>query len=239
MGKEKILIAFLFLVMALFPAESAEIKDKLFPVGCCENAAAIFSDPGVEEVVPLSEAKHIIFNFPMMRQADSYYCGVACTLAIENYFFGDRFIFQQKLATEFGTNSKSGTNHEKMLNYIRGLGLKLNIIENMTISQLQGYLDKNIPVLILLQAWSGADDYSNVWGEDDIGGHAVVAVGYSKDKVFFMDPYVGRINFLSNDEFLKRWHYISNSVRYNRFGVAITYDKPPVGIDPKVAPRMR
>ena len=56
-------------------------------------------------------------------------------------------------------------------------------------------------------------------------GHWVVAIGYNKDNIFFMDPSTsGNYTYIPKDKLVARWHdyaYDSNNQLYNLAQVGI------------------
>jgi ABC-type bacteriocin/lantibiotic exporter with double-glycine peptidase domain len=75
---------------------------------------------------------------------------------------------------------------------------------NTTLEELQRVLDQGKPALVSLQAWRSTPvDYRDDW--DD--GHWAVAVGYDRERIYFMDPStLGNYTFIPTEEFLDRWH---------------------------------
>lgn len=81
-------------------------------------------------------------------------------------------------------------------------------ISPMSIETLKEYIKNKIPVICLIQAWAKiSQDYTNEWKY----GHYVIAIGYDKKNIYFMDPSIpDAYGYLRTEEFLHRWHDISN-----------------------------
>lgn len=58
----------------------------------------------------------------------------------------------------------------------------------MDIVSLQGYLSRNIPVIVLFQAWR--DDTDPPYILDNQNGHYVVVVGYDNENLYIEDPWI-------------------------------------------------
>ncbi len=84
------------------------------------------------------------------------------------------------------TNSKEGTSIKKIQDVLKKFELKFEAKE-MTINILKDYIDREIPVIILLQAWKDSKEikYKNDFND----GHWVVVIGYDSNKIIFEDPY--------------------------------------------------
>jgi uncharacterized protein len=119
---------------------------------------------------------------PDVFQATDYTCGPASLTAVLNYFHLDRR--EAELAKMAKTNEDLGTDPYDLIDVVRQLGLKGEMKENMTISQLQGYISQNYPVILLLQAWKDDDD-PTPYPVDNDDGHYVVAIGYDADRIYF------------------------------------------------------
>lgn len=163
-----------------------------------------------------------ILDFPEFKQSFEYDCGAKSLQALLAYYGIDsNEIDLIKLA---GTNEKYGTPIKGIKKVAKHFGFKL-IMKSLTIAELKKYLDKDKPVLLLLQAWSNKKikNWQNHWDH----GHFTVAIGYDKDKIYFEDPYTSVRTYLNYKELLKRWHDIDNQsqTKYQNLGI-IFYGKP-------------
>ena len=89
----------------------------------------------------------------------------------------------------------------------------------MTAKQVKEYINKKIPVIILLQAW--AKNKITDWEKNWKNGHYVVAIGYGRDKFYFEDPASALRTYLKYNEFEKRWHDLRDKKKYIHFGFAV------------------
>jgi ABC-type bacteriocin/lantibiotic exporter with double-glycine peptidase domain len=159
-----------------------------------------------------------IKNFPELRQIYNYDCGAS---ALESIFmFYGKDVREDEIMRTAGTNPRVGTNIEGIIKTAREYGFSAKV-KKMNIDKVKKYLNRNIPVIINLQAWT---EQKNVkWSEDWIDGHYVVAIGYDDDKIIFEDPSSIVRTYLKYDEFMQRWHSIYKNGNINKqLGIIIT-----------------
>jgi predicted double-glycine peptidase len=164
-----------------------------------------------------------LVRVPLTRQATDYTCGVAALQSVLAYYGDDER--EGVLAKACKASTVSGTRYSRMAQYAKSKGYQVAVKMDSTLEELQALLDQKLPVICLIQAWPGREvDFTNDW--DD--GHYVVAIGYDKDNVYFMDPStIGNYTFIPKPEFLKRWHDCeSKTKKYNHFTMVINKAKP-------------
>lgn len=164
-------------------------------------------------------------EFPELRQTYEWDCGAKALQSVLMYFGIE--IREELLIKYAKTNSREGTLRSDMLHTLEKFKLKFDA-KNITIEDLKGYIDKKIPVIILLQAWHGKSvDYVN----DFRDGHWVVVIGYDKDRIIFEDPYSFERTFLKNKELEERWHAKENGEKVSNYGIAVFGKKPKYDAD--------
>lgn len=97
-------------------------------------------------------------------------------------------------------------------------GLKVDF-KKMTVQQVKDYIDKKIPVILLLQAWTGKKNVN--WKENWDDGHYAVAIGYDKNKIYFEDPASIFRTYLTYRELQEHWHDADENRKYENYGMAI------------------
>lgn len=141
---------------------------------------------------------------PQARQGYNYTCGVAALQSLL-YYYGDEWR-QDKLAQALSSDSVSGTNYRKIIQFTHNLGYSTKVLQNLSVDSLKLLTRQGFPLILVIQAW--ADDPSN-YINDWEDGHYVLCIGYDKDKFYFMDPStLGHFTYIPKDEFLNRWHDI-------------------------------
>ena len=162
-----------------------------------------------------------ILQIPEFRQTYGYDCGAKAAQSIHAYYGID--IREDKIIKLAGTN-KNGTSIEGIVKVLKMNKLKCDVSE-MNIDDIKKYLDKKIPVIILLQAWTLKKKVD--WKENWDDGHYVVAIGYDSKKIYFDDPSSVLRTYLTYKELLNRWHDVIKGKKYFNCGIAV-YGKRPM-----------
>lgn len=157
-----------------------------------------------------------IISFPELRQTFEYDCGANALQSVLSFYGID--VREEILIKQIGTN-KSGSSIKNIGKTAGKYGLKTKA-GKMTVEDIKKYINKKIPVILLLQAWSKTEtDYKNSWSN----GHFVVAIGYDENRLYFEDPYSILRTYLTWEELLDRWHdkSIGNKEKLINMGIAI------------------
>lgn len=158
---------------------------------------------------------------PQLRQTYWYDCWAKALQAALVYY---GIQIREDHIMQYANTSEDWTPIQWIIKTAHKYGLKTDS-KSMTIDDIKQYLDKNIPVIIVLQAW--AQNKKIDWENDWIDWHYVVAIGYTKDKIFFEDPSSFERTYLKYDELQKRWHDIdTDGKKYFNHGIAIFGKKP-------------
>lgn len=164
-----------------------------------------------------------VIDLPQVHQIYGYDCGSAALQAILMYYGVE--VYERDLIKEVKTTRK-GTALKNILKTIKRYKLRYTA-KPMTLKDLKKYIDKRIPVIIVLQAWTNKKQPD--WENDWVDGHYVVAIGYKPDKILFEDPSSFKRTFLKYDELEKRWHDIGVDGKiYIHYGVAVYGRKPKI-----------
>ncbi|MCA9477665.1 MAG: C39 family peptidase [Nanoarchaeota archaeon] len=167
----------------------------------------------------------MLLDFPELRQTFEWDCGAKALQATLTYYGIE---VREELVIKYAkTNSKEGTSISDMLKVLKKYELDFEE-RSMSVENLKTYLDKKIPIIILLQAWNGkSTEYSN----DFHDGHWVVAIGYDKDRIIFEDPYSFQRTFLKKEELEKRWHGKEEEKKILNYGIAVMGKKSSYSSD--------
>ncbi|MFH1187751.1 MAG: cysteine peptidase family C39 domain-containing protein [bacterium] len=160
-------------------------------------------------------------TLPQLRQTYEYDCGAKALQAVLVYYgieIADSHILKD------AKTSKKGTPVKGIIDAAKKYGLK-TISAQMSIEDIKKYINKKIPVILVLQAWTQKNIVD--WEKDWMDGHYVVAIGYAKNKILFDDPSSFKRTYLKYDELEKRWHDVdSKGKKYYHHGIAI-FGKTP------------
>jgi len=164
--------------------------------------------------------KRKILDFPETRQSYDYSCGPGAVQAVMAYYGKD--FRESELIDLLQTDKDEGTLVKDIVKFFNSQGLSAVVKENMTTSELFSYIDKSIPVIVLIQAWGNETDfvnnYKNTWND----GHFVVAIGYTNKDVLFSDPALFNTGYIPIPEFSDRWHdYDEGETKTNHLGIAV------------------
>ena len=144
-----------------------------------------------------------MINLRIGRQTSDFDCGVtALQVVMEHYGV---YMRNRELMKKLKTN-ENGTRYENMIALAEKKGFTVFADENVTLEEVKGYIDKGYPVIVLVQAW--AERYMTIeeWETDYDDGHYVVVIGYEENIVIFEDPASTRRTWLTEEEFIARWH---------------------------------
>ncbi|MCF7820550.1 MAG: C39 family peptidase [Candidatus Pacebacteria bacterium] len=157
-----------------------------------------------------------IIDLPQLRQTYKYDCGAKALQSVLVYFGIE---VREDNIMKLAKTTKDGTSIQGIVNVANKYGLKTDSRE-MTINDIKNYIKKNIPVIIVLQAWTR--NKKVVWEKDWVDGHYVVGIGFTKDRVLFEDPSSFERTYLKYNELEKRWHDVDvNGKKYFHHGIAI------------------
>lgn len=186
------------------------------------------------EATDLTGIKPIkILEFPESRQSTNFSCGASSIQSVL-YYYGIE-VREDKLIKLFDAKPTnivhSGIDPDHMKDKLEKIW-KLSVdMRTMSLDDIREYLDRNIPVILAMQAWRGEDrandsiDYSKSYSD----GHYIVAIGYSDKHMIFDDPSIlSNRAYLPFDELEQRWHdedYHGN--KFEHLGLAV-YGKEPV-----------
>lgn len=171
-----------------------------------------------------------LLNMPDTRQSTEYSCGAASLQAVLGYWGRD--IGEEDLREMLNTNEESGTYPDDIIRVAVALGLDAEYAENMTLTDLEGYVGEGVPVIVDCQAWRSVSQYNESWADTWYNGHWMVVIGVDGQNVTLEDPYLlGNRGTMSRQEFEQRWHNSrgldeSDTVKQIHMGIAVRGEQP-------------
>jgi uncharacterized protein len=103
-------------------------------------------------------------------------------------------------------NTENGTFPNNIVQAADSLGFQGELKENMSLEDLQNYVDQGIPVIVNIQAGINGTENFN-WTSSQQNGEYMVIVGVDSQNVYLEDPTIlGSVGYIPNQEFLDRWH---------------------------------
>lgn len=165
-----------------------------------------------------------VLTFPETRQSTSFSCGASATQAIL-YYYGHEHR-EDKLIAALGTNDAMGTRPGNIVKYFIDNGFWVRAGQ-MTVNEVKQWIDRKVPVMVVLQAWTDNpnEDYRRSLDDD----HWVVAIGYTDDGLIFDDPsLLDNHGFIPYSEVEDRWHAVAQEdvMLLDHFGIAVWGQKP-------------
>jgi ABC-type bacteriocin/lantibiotic exporter with double-glycine peptidase domain len=178
--------------------------------------------------IPLIENRDIIkiIDIPKTRQAENWSCGANVVQKICAYYGED--YREMDLVKMLKSTPDNGTDLQPIIDFFVKRKFKVEIKEHMTIAELKEYIDKDIPVILMIQAWAKNKHEYPGWSD----GHYTVCIGYTRDELLFADPSLYDIGYIPNDKLLERWHDLDvGEKKYYRLGIAVYGKKPKFDLE--------
>jgi len=172
-----------------------------------------------------SRGKSKILDFPNTRQSYDYSCGPGAVQAVMAYYGED--YRESQLIDLLKTDKNDGTYVKDIVKFINSQGLSTHLKQHMTKHELFSYIDKDIPVIVLIQAWGNETDFKNHYKDCWNDGHFVVVIGYTEENIICSDPALFQVGFIPIAEFMDRWHdYDEADKKTYQLGLAVYGKKP-------------
>ncbi len=170
--------------------------------------------------------KSKILDFPTTRQSYDYSCGPGAVQVVMAYY-GEDFR-ESELIELLKTDKVGGTYIKDIINFFNSEGLSTDVKQMMTKKELFSYIDRNIPVIVMIQAWGSDADFNNHYRNTWAEGHFVVVIGYTDKEVICSDPALFKAGYIPVAEFMDRWHdYDEGETKTWQLGIAV-YGRNPV-----------
>ena len=144
-----------------------------------------------------------MINLRIARQTSDFDCGAIALQVVMEYYGVEMRV--DELLEELKSD-ENGTSYVNMIALAKNKGFEVFASEEVSLDEVRDFIDKNYPVIVLLQAW--AERYMTIkdWESDFENGHYVVVIGYQENIIIFEDPASPRRTWLTEGEFLARWH---------------------------------
>jgi predicted double-glycine peptidase len=161
-----------------------------------------------------------LLDFPNTRQSFEYSCGPGAVQAVLAYY-GEDFR-ESELIDLLNTDKDEGTYVKDIVKFFDLKGFSTNVKQNMTTDDLFSYIDKHIPVIVMIQAWGNEIDFKTNYKDCWNDGHFVVVIGYTNKDILFSDPALFNTGYIPISEFMNRWHdYDEGETKTYQLGIAI------------------
>lgn len=162
---------------------------------------------------------------PNIKQLSNYSCGPSVLAAVEG-FFDKNVSDERQMRSAVAAKPEHGTTPKKIIEAARADGFNVEPQVLATLGQVKAYLDRDIPVIMAIQAYSSDKDV-----QDLEGGHYVTAIGYDDEGLIFQDPAIegdDARGYLPYEDLDKRWiDKDTDGKVYPQLAIAIWKDKEP------------
>lgn len=170
---------------------------------------------------------------PHVVQSTAYTCGPACLLAVAA-FFG--IATSEKEIASLAETTTRGTAPDKLTHAAHALGLPAQLVENMTLADLDAVLAGGGVAILALQAWAEGGPPPEGYGDHWSNAHFVIAVGQVEGDLLLEDPLLGpELARLSPEQLVTRWHHVDDRLRRGLAIVVRGGDATPTTAGPHVA----
>ncbi len=166
-----------------------------------------------------------MINIPGGIQAFDFDCGVKALQLVMAYYGVE--VREDVLIDELKSDN-NGTSIENMIGVAKKYGFEVIAQRGVSLETVKQYIEKGIPVIVLLQAW--AERYMTLedWKTDYDDGHYAIVIGYKDNIVVFEDPSSFRRTWLTEEEYLARWHDVDPKTgeKYEQFAIVLLGKEP-------------
>jgi|GEM_PF-3243054 predicted double-glycine peptidase len=125
-----------------------------------------------------------ILYIPDVLQYSDFGCGDMCAQAVMAYYGTD--INEIKLLKKLKTRKTIGTGTEHIIEFFEKKKFKVEA-RSMYIDDLISFINKEIPVIILAQAWKNSKVR---YQRTKAFGHYMIAIGYDDKNIYFEDTAI-------------------------------------------------
>ncbi|MDD4877210.1 MAG: cysteine peptidase family C39 domain-containing protein [Dehalococcoidales bacterium] len=164
-------------------------------------------------------------DLPSGRQTFDFDCGAKALQLVLAYYGLDipeiNLLEEMKVSTE-------GTPLKNMMAVAEKHGFKVYAKCYFTLQKVKEYVDKNIPVIVLVQAWAKKLMSLEEWKHDYDDGHYAIIVDHYGSVLVFEDPASFSKTWMTEKEFMARWHDVdtTSNAKLEHFGMALFGKEP-------------
>jgi predicted double-glycine peptidase len=166
-----------------------------------------------------------MIDLPTGRQTFDFDCGAKALQIVMAYYGVD--IREDELITELGIDH-DGVPVKNMIATAEKQGFQVVAKCEFPLRSLKQYVDAKHPVIVLVQAWAERYMTLDDWKEDNDNGHYVIVIGHHGYIIVFEDPASFRRTWMTEEEFLARWHDVDprTQERLDHFAMVLLGKQP-------------
>lgn len=146
-----------------------------------------------------------MIDLPSGRQTFDFDCGAKALQLVMAYYGVE--VREDELMRELKCDIY-GTPLQNMISMAEKKRFRVVAKCGFSLEEIKQFVDAKHPVIVLVQAW--AERYMTLedWREDNEHGHYVIVIGYHGYAIVFEDPASFRRTWMTEEEFIVRWHDI-------------------------------
>ena len=138
---------------------------------------------------------------PKGTQSYSYDCGTK-VLHLVMAYYGEEYPYYE-LLNRAKEHKRYGLPESSLIQMAKARSFKIIAHDNFTLAEIKEQLNKGHPVIVLVQGWGKVE---TDWKTTNEYTHYSIVIGIEHGKVFFNDPLSFKKAWLTEEEFLERWH---------------------------------
>jgi len=164
-------------------------------------------------------------DLPSGRQAFDFDCGAKALQLVMAYYGLD--IPEGNLWEELKISSQ-GTPWKNMISVAEHHGFEVITRCGVTLNTLKEYVDKDVPVIVLVQAWAKNRMALEEWRNNYDDGHYAIVVGHYGSVLVFEDPASFSKTWMTEKEFMARWHDVdpATGTKLEHFAMVLLGKEP-------------
>lgn len=166
-----------------------------------------------------------MISIPFGIQTFDFDCGAKALQLVMAYYGVEK---REDALIKDLKSDKDGTSIKNMVGVAKENGFEVIARSGVSLETVKQYVEKDIPVIVLLQAW--AERYMTLedWKTDYDDGHYAIVIGYKDNIVIFEDPSSFRRTWLTEEEFIARWHDMNprTGEKYDQFAMVLLGKEP-------------
>ena len=166
-----------------------------------------------------------MIELPIGRQTFDFDCGAKALQLVMAYYGVD--VREDELMAELKVDSH-GTPLKNMISAAEAKGVQVVAKCGGSLKTVKKYVAENHPVIVLVQAWAEKYMTPEDWKKDNDDGHYVIIIGQQGEDIVFEDPASFRRTWMTEKEFLTRWHDVDprTQEKLNRFAMVLLGKQP-------------
>ncbi len=151
-----------------------------------------------------------MIDLPTGRQTFDFDCGAKALQLVMAYYGID--VREDELLEELKPDG-DGVPVQNMISVAEKKGFQVVAKCGFSLGEIKQFVDEKRPVIVLVQAW--AEKYMTLddWREDNEDGHYAILIGYQGNIIVFEDPASFRKTWMTEEEFLVRWHDVDSRTK--------------------------